>query len=140
MSYREKSSWIALLLYLGIYGWYAWTLAKVIAAGQTETFDYWGELVSLIVVLVIATIILESIVAAKSPKEAQARRDERERLIHFKAANVGYGVAMVGAVGVIWAIATGKPSFYTANGLFFTMVLAETARHATQIFFFHRGA
>lgn len=140
MSYREKSAWIAVLLYLGIYGWYAWTLAKVIAAGQTETFDYWGELISLIIVLVVATVVLESIVAAKSPKEAQARRDERERLIHVKAANVGYGVVMVGAVGVIWAIAMGKSSFYTANGLFLTMVLAETARHAAQIFFFRRGA
>lgn len=140
MSYREKSSWIALLLYVGIYGWYAWALAKVIAAGETATFDYWGELISLIVVLVIATIVLESIVAAKSPKEASARRDERERLIHFKSANVGYGVAMTGAAAVIWAIATGKPSFYTANGLFFVMVLSETARYAAQIFFFRRGS
>jgi hypothetical protein len=141
MSYREKSLWIALLLDLGIYGYYAWTLYDVVQAGQTETFEYGRLLVSLIVILVIATVILESVVAGASPKESTAPADEREKLIALKATNVAYTVATVGALAAAGFIAYERFSaFYIANGLFLAIVLAEVVRNALQIVRFRRGA
>ena len=141
MSYREKSTWIALLLDLGIYGYYAWTLFEVVQTGQTETFEYGRELISLIVVLVIATIVLESIVAGASPNESTAPADEREKLIALKATNVAYTVAVTGALTGAGFIAFGQVApFYIANGLFLAIVFAEIVRNAIQIVRFRRGA
>lgn len=139
MSDREKSSWIALILYVGIYGYYAWRVWGFIEAGDLDIYSSGELLVWLIVLLVVAQSILHAVVAAARPKEAFARADERERAIHFKATNVGYGVAMLGAAGVTVAIALGQPAFYTANALFFVLVLGETSRNAAQIFLYRRG-
>jgi hypothetical protein len=141
MSYREKSTWIALVLDLGIYGYYTWTLYEVMQTGQTETFQYGRLLVSLIVILVIAAIVLESIAAGASPKEANAPADERESLIALKATNVAYTVATVGALTAAGFIAFGQVApFYIANGLFLAIVFAEIVRNAIQIVRFRRGA
>jgi hypothetical protein len=140
MSFREKAAWISLLLNVVFYGYYVWRLYEVAAAGQTETFHYGGLLVQLIILLVIAQIVLNVIAAAARPKDVYARADERERLIHFKAANVGYAVCLSGAGGVAVAIALGWSAFYTANALFLVLVLAESSRNAAQIFFYRRGA
>jgi Na+/H+ antiporter NhaD/arsenite permease-like protein len=144
MSYREKSVWIALLLDLAIYGYYAWSLYEVIQAGQTETYEYFDRLIVLVVILVIATIILESIVAGSSPNEATAPADEREKLIALKATNVAYTITIIGALTAAGFIADNTfnrvPLFYIANGLFLAIVFAEIVRNATQIVCFRRGA
>ena len=140
VSFREKSAWISLLLNVAVYGYYVWRLWGAVASGQTDTFEYGALLIELIVALVIAQIALNAIAAAARPKEAAAPRDERERLIDLRATTVGYVVALGGAVTVAVAIADDQPAFYTANGLFLVVVLAESARSAGQIFLYRRDA
>ena len=139
MSYREKSAWIALLLDVGLYGYYAWHLVGAIQRGETETFEYYSLLSTLIVILIIATIVLEAIVAGASPKEANAPADERERMISLKASNVAYYVVAIAALMTAGAIAYDQPAFYTVNFLFLAVVVADVMRYATMIIYFRRG-
>lgn len=141
MSYREKSVWIALLLDLGIYGYYAWSLYEVIQSGQIGTFEYFNLLITLVIILVIATIILEAIVAGASPRESTAPADEREKLIALKATNVAYTLMVIAALNAAGFTADGRVSpFYIANGLFLAVVFAEIVRNVLQIVRFRRGA
>jgi hypothetical protein len=141
MSYREKSVWIALLLDLGLYGFYVWSLYDVVQADQTETFEYGRLLITLIVILVIATIVLESIVAGASPRDSTAPADEREKLIALKATNVAYSIAVIAALIAAGFVAYARVQpFYIANGLFLAIVFAESVRNVIQIVRFRRGA
>jgi hypothetical protein len=141
MSYREKSVWIALLLDLGLYGFYAWSLYDVIQTDRTETFEYGRLLITLVIILVIATIVLEAIVAGASAKDSAAPADERERLIALKATNVAYSIAVISALTAAGCVAYSQVQpFYIANGLFLAVVFAESVRNVIQIVRFRRGA
>ena len=49
-------------------------------------------------------------------------------------------VVMTGAATICAAIALGAPAFYTTNGLFLAIVLAEVAQNTSQVVSFRRGA
>ena len=140
MSFRGKSAWASLLIYLAVYGYYFWRLFGVVQAGHAETFHYGALLTQLIVLLVILEIVLQIAIALPRPKEAQAARDEREKLIMYKATRVAFHVAMIGAALGAVASSLGATGFYVANGLFLAMVLAEIVRAGGQIVYFRLGA
>jgi hypothetical protein len=61
-------------------------------------------------------------------------------LIALKARRIAYDVVMLGAVCACGAIALGAPVFYTVNGLFLSIVLAELTRYAGEIVHYRREA
>jgi uncharacterized membrane protein len=140
MSFREKSAWVSLLAYAGVYGYYFRVLSGVIAAGQSTTFRFGDLLVRLMVLLAIVELALQLVIALRAPREAQLPADERERLITLKATRMAFHVVMIGAATICAAIALGAPSFYTTNGLFLAIVVAEVVRHASQVVYFRRDA
>jgi hypothetical protein len=137
MSFREKSAWISLVSYLGVYGYYFWRLYAAATAGQTDSFHYGSLLLGLIILLVIIQVVLTVLVAVyaalTNPGEVKAPRDERDKLIDLKATRIGFAFIMIGALTACVAIAFGVPGFYTANGLFLAVVAAEVAKNAGQI-------
>jgi len=139
MSFREKSAWVSLLAYAGVYGYYFWVLSGVMAAGQATTFRFGDLLVRLMVLLAIIELALQ-LIALRAPREAQLPADESERLITLKATRIAFHVVMTGAATICAAIALGAPSFYTTNGLFLAIVVAEVVRHASQVVYFRRDA
>ena len=85
MSFREKSAWISLLTCGGVYGYYFWTLSRVIAAGNAATFAYGGLLVRSMFLLVVIEVALQIALALRAPREALSScsvstRPERSRL------------------------------------------------------------
>ena len=81
MPFREKSAWISLLSMSGICGVYFWS---VMHAGPHAAGFRFGGLLGTIVALVIVQVVLTVAAAIVTPKEAQAPRDEREKLIELK--------------------------------------------------------
>ena len=140
MSFREKSAWISLLSYVGFYGYYFWVLSGVVAAGHAASFAFGALLVRVMFLLVVVEVVLQVAIAIRAPGEAHAAADERERLIALKATRVAFQVVMVGAATVCAAIALSVPAFYTTNGLFLALVMAEVVRNATQVAYFRLDA
>ena len=140
LSFREQSAWISLLAYAGLYGYYFVTLFRAIAAGRAGTFQYGPLLVRVMVLLVVIEVVLQVAISLRSPKEATAPADEREREIALKATHVAFHVVMIGAATICAAIALGAPAIYTTNGLFLAIVLAEVARNTSQVVSFRRDA
>ena len=140
LSFREQSAWISLLAYTALYGYYFVTLFRAIAAGRAGTFAYSQLLVRVMFLLVVVEVLLQVAISLRSPKEATAPADEREREIGLKATSIAFHVVMVGAATICAAIALGAPAFYTTNGLFLAIVLAEVARNTSQVVYFRRDA
>jgi hypothetical protein len=133
MSFREKSAWTSLITYLVVCGFYFWRVFIFASEGKIDSIHYTDLLIHLIVLLIVIQIVLAILVAIIKPSDARAPRDELDKMISLKATRVGFVVIIVGAVTVVAAIAHGAPAFYTANGLFLAIVVAEVARSVAQI-------
>src|SRR5690349_12615360 len=86
MSFREKTAWIAVLSITAIYGVYFWSAVRFGAHASADLFTLTVTVVGLVVV----QIVLMTAAAIFSPKDAQAPRDERDRLIALRATRVAY--------------------------------------------------
>jgi len=137
MSFREKSAWISILSMSGIYGFYFWSV--IAAEPQAGGFRFGGLLVT-IVALVVVEIVLTAGVAIFSPREANAPRDERDKLIELRAVRVAYaGLATSVALACFFG-AFPPPIIFNTNSLLFILVTAEILRSACQIVQYRRGA
>ncbi len=125
MAFREKTAWISLLTYLGVYGYY---FVTVFRAGPDHPNG--ALLIELILLLVVIIVACNIALAIWKPDEARQAEDERERLIGWKASALAFHVAQAGAITGAGAVALGLPSFYVANGLLAMVVLAELVRQA----------
>jgi len=139
VSFREKSAWIALVTYGGVYGVYFVALTQ----GWDER---WGQglsiglMVAAVVALVVIATVLTIIAAIFSPKQANAPADERETLIELKSERWASYTLSVGVVCLIGALLVGWNPFLVANLLLASMVLSELVKAIAQIAYFRRGA
>jgi uncharacterized membrane protein len=92
------------------------------------------------VLLTVVEVSGQLLVAVRAPREARLPADERESLIALRATRIGFHVVMIGAATICATIALGAPPFYTTNGLFLAIVVAEIVRHASQVVYFRRDA
>jgi hypothetical protein len=137
MPFREKSAWISLLSMSGIYGIYFWS---VIHAGPQAGRFHFGSLLGTVIALVVVQVVLTIGAAIVSPKEANAPRDEREKLIELKATRVAYsGLATSVALACFFG-AFDPPIVFNTNALLFVLVTAEMLRSGCQIIQYRRSA
>lgn len=135
MPFREKSAWISVLSMSGIYGLYFWSAIHTVP----DSFHF-GRFVETVVALVIVQIVLTIAAAVFNPRDAQAPRDEREKLIDLRATRVAYAGL---ASGVLLAAILGgfaPPVVFNPNALLFILVTAEILRGAGQIVQYRLGA
>ena len=136
MTFREKTAWIALVSTFVVFGLY---FRLVYEAGPHAGFPF-GLLVGTVVALVILQVVPIVIFAVLSPKDAQAPRDERDKLIELRAIRIAYaglasGVVLVCILGVF------DPTILAnVNSLLFVLLTAEVLRLAALIFQYRRGA
>ena len=137
MSFREKSAWISVLSISGIYGFYFWS---VIHAGPKAGGFHFGGLLMTVVALVVLEVVLHIAAAIFNPKEAQAPRDERDKLIELRSMRVAYaGLATSVAMACFFGAFT-PPIVFNTNALLFILVTAEVLRYACQVIQYRRGA
>jgi hypothetical protein len=137
MSFREKSAWISVISMSGIYGLYFWS---VIRHGSRAGGFRFGGLLGTIIALVVLQVVLTIAVAIFTPKEAQAPRDERDKMIELRSMRVAYaGLATSVALACFFG-AFDPPIVFNANSLLFILVTAEILRSACQIIQYRRGA
>jgi len=140
MSFREKSAWISLLAYLGIYGFYFINVAATLTRGDTEGTQFLGLFGQSVVLFVIVIIVGTVIAAVTAPRDAQAPEDEREKLIGLKANSASSYVLASGVVLTIGVIFFGVRDFLVINLLFFSLVVSEIYKNVAQIVLYRRGA
>ncbi len=137
MSFREKTAWISMLSMAGIYGFYFWS---VVHAGPQQGSPHFGGLLDTVIALVVVQVLLTIAVAVFNPKDAQAPRDEREKLIELKSTRVAYAGLASGIALACFFAAFDPPIVFNANALLFILVTAEIMRSACQVIQHRRAA
>ena len=139
MSFRDKSALVtivALLIASVVY-----VVSLVTAAGGKPLVDvaYQPYLIGFVIVLVLVSVVGQIAVALRSPKEATAPRDERERLITWRAGSVSAYVLEVGAFLAITLAMAQVDWFWIANTVLALWVLAEIVDGGVQLSLSRRG-
>ncbi|WP_321490892.1 hypothetical protein [uncultured Hyphomonas sp.] len=139
MSFREKTAWGmgAVLIAAGL-----WYFQQVF--GLTETLGETAApnirfVIGYIVLVVLASIIVNVIIASSAGKEAEVPADERERAILDKAGRWSGYVLAVGAVAGLWHFGWLNDGNLLFHIVFGALMASQISEYAFQIFLFRRG-
>ncbi|MXP30080.1 hypothetical protein GRI58_14820 [Porphyrobacter algicida] len=120
----------AIMLVTGV--WYAQLVA---AAPQAPVI---GLLIPYVLPVIVLSIIAQAVLAFLSPREANARADERERIVMDRA---GHWSGIVLGLGVIAAISMyigGWSATLLVHAIVGALIVAQLAEYLFQVFLFRR--
>ncbi len=135
-SFEEKSVWIqlgAMTLGLGAYFVFA---GRMLASGVREMSAFASLFVLSVVVMVVLLVVAYSVAALTGRVEG---RDERDRLISWKAEHRSAWVIAVGVLGAVTCMAAGVDNVWTANVLLLSLAISEMLGFVLQIVYYRRG-
>lgn len=135
-SFEEKSVWITLAGLLVTFNVYFFLAGRMLAAGVDTVLPYLPLLAVVVALLVVILAVGHAAVAIKSRPEG---RDERDRLIAWRAENNSSWVLGVGTIVAIFALATPIGTAWVANGLLAALFLSEVLGHVLQLVYYRRG-
>lgn len=140
-SFKEKSVFALLLALLVAYGFYFVVFLKSVESDLTISQPLLGGLfIAVTVIMVVAIIISQTLLAITHHKEASSGDDERDRLIETKAEArssivLGIGAFLASVAGIYQLL----PAFLIGNLIFFFLVLSELSKGAVQLYYYRRG-
>jgi len=143
MSFREKSTWVTFVLLLVTFAVYFGNAFFVLHGANhvdghptSSLFHLFFQLVFWFIVL---EIVMHILIAARTPKDANAPLDEREKLIALKSMQPAFYVLLVGAFLAIGTLHLGTTTYHMAHSVLFVVWIAELVRHGMQLYYFRRG-
>jgi len=89
--------------------------------------------------MVAIEIVAHVIVAVRSPDDARASKDERDRTIELKAIRPAFYVLMIGALLSIGTIQVGASLWTMVHAVLLSVFLAELTRIGSQLYFYRCG-
>jgi hypothetical protein len=141
MSFREKTAWVTLItLVFASLLFIAHPPTDLTLAPDSDLFRFHVLLLSIatfVVIEVVAIVVLR----LKSPRDAKAPLDERERLIALKARNLAWYVLAVSSLGsVMLTIHLGANEIGLAYCVLASFVFSLIVNYAARIVYYRRGA
>lgn len=135
MTFKEKSLWVQQVAILVVFGSYLSSLDFSIPESFPASSTVY--LIGLILLLVVLNILGHILVAAFNQPENE---DERDKLIELKATRISAFIQGAGIVMSIFVSISLQNFFITINLLIQTLVIAEVAGKAVQLFYYRKGS
>ncbi|USI76009.1 hypothetical protein [Sphingopyxis sp. USTB-05] len=139
MSFREKIHWVTLVTMILAFGWYFLLYPWRIVGSPAGVMATAGMLVPVTIAIIVAMTIATAFLAIRSPREAEAREDERDRDFHLRGTHFGYYPLVIGIWINIFLIFWGIGQAEQLNLMIATLVVAELVRIGTQLYLYRRG-
>lgn len=139
MSFKEKSAWVMAVV-MTVAGLY---YLKIVldASGQIGmTAPPFPILIAYVVLVVIAAVNAQIILALSSPKEANAPADERERPALDRAGNWSGYVLAAGVVTSLLHFLAHNDGFLLFHTIMGSLIVAQVAEYAFQILLLRRSS
>jgi hypothetical protein len=138
MSFREKSAWVmgALMLFAGLDYLKLALQASHDMGGATPPL---GVVTPYVLLVVVGSIVVQTVLGALMPKEANAPADERERPLLDRAGHWSGYVLGAGALGALWNYQVrgdGDLMFHIIVG---ALIVSQIAEYAFQIVLLRRA-
>jgi Na+-driven multidrug efflux pump len=135
-SFEERSVWIQLFSMVLILGGYFLAAWQMLSHGVTVLVPYVPVFAVAVTLMVIVMAVGHAAVAIASRPEG---RDERDRLIEWRAeSNSGWLVGAGVILGILAMIAS-VPNVWTAHLLFLSLFLSEVLKCVLQLVYYRRG-
>nr|WP_321509454.1 hypothetical protein [uncultured Hyphomonas sp.] len=139
MSFREKTAWgMGLVLILAGIWYFKRVVGMSDALGETAAPNI-RFVIGYIVLVVLASILVNILIASASGKDAEAPADERERAILDKAGHWSGYVLAVGAVAGLFHFSWQNDGNLLFHIVFGALMASQVTEYAFQIFLFRRG-
>lgn len=135
-SFEEKSVWIQLLSLLAVLGYYFFAAGRMWAAGITPIQAYVPLFIAAVVVLILVQIVAHTVAAVVS---RPGGRDERDRLIGWRAESNSAWILGVGVLLAIGGLAMAVEGVWVAHLLLLAMLLSEVIKLVLQIIYYRIG-
>jgi hypothetical protein len=135
-SFEEKSVWIqlgAMTVGLGVY----FVIAGRMLASGVHDFRAFAAMFMVAVVFMVVLMVIAYAVAALTTKVEG--RDERDRLIAWKAEHRSAWLTAVGVLGAVTCMAAGVDNVWTAHLLLLSLALSEILGFVLQLVYYRRG-
>jgi hypothetical protein len=140
VNFREKSIWVSTAIMLYVWIWYIDIVGTGLLDGTVTREGTIGVFIGMTVLLVFLEVVSHIILAIVSPKDAQQRNDERDRLINQRAES--HSAWMLGAGIIAIAMST---MFRDLSGvvvvhlLLMLMIAIEILSNGLQMVYYRRG-
>lgn len=138
MPYREKSAWVMAAV-MALTGLYYLHLVVSASPGVGSAMRPTGVLIAFALLVIIASVVTQVMLALSSPKEANAPADERERPVLDRAgriAGVVLGSGVVTSLLLFLYRGDGNLLFHMIMG---SLIVAQIAEYMLQIVLLRRG-
>ncbi len=134
MSFKEKSAWAmgAIMVATGVF------YANLVAAAQQAPVI--GPLIPYVLVVIVLSIVAQVILAISSPREAEARADERERSVIDRAGHLSGIVLGFGVISAVIMYIAGWSPTMLVHAIVGSLIVSAIVEYALQIFYFRRAA
>lgn len=139
MSFREKIHWVALVSLIAAFGWYFLSYPWAIAGSPRGMYQAAWMLLPVTIIFIVPMIAASAFFAARSPKEAHLKEDEREWTIHLRGTHLAYYPLVLGVWFNMFAMINGFAYGWSVNILMATLVAAELVRVGSQLYLYRRG-
>ena len=135
-SFEEKSVWIQLISMVGVLGSYFVVAGLMLSRGVTVVAAFVPLFFVAVVLLVAVLVAGHTVVAIASKPEG---RDERDRLIEWRAERNSSWILSVGVLAAITGMVLSVGNVWIAHLLMLSMLLSEVARYVFQLVYYRRG-
>ncbi len=137
MSFREKSSWIILVMLVLLSALYLLHICPYDLAPE-PSYDRFHMLGASIIAFVVIVVIAHIAVAIWSPRDAKTPKDERERLIELRSTAVSSYVYAFLSLASISTLHAGANQFGLAYLVTLAFGIAEIVNYATRVYLYRR--
>lgn len=135
-SFEEKSVWIQLVGTVVGLGIYFLIAARMMVAGVTDLVAYVPLFVGTVVLLVVLLVIGHIVAAIASQREG---RDERDRLIEWRAENNSSWLVAAGVIAAITGMVFSVQNVWIAHILLLSLVLSEVLGFVLRLVYYRFG-
>lgn len=135
-SFEEKSVWIQLISMVAVLGSYFVIAARMLSNGVTVVIAYVPLFIVAVIMLVVVLVVGHIVVAIASKPEG---RDERDRLISWRAESNSSWILSVGVLAAITGLVASVGSVWIAHLLMLSMLVSEVAGFVIRLVYYRRG-
>lgn len=135
-SFEEKSVWVTLSCMATVFAVYFVLAGRMLVAGVTSVLPFVPLFAVVVALLVVVLIVGHIVVAVVSRPDG---RDERDRLIEWRAESNSSWLLGVGVVAAVFGLATPIAPAWIANGLLLALFFSEAMKQAFQLYYYRRG-
>lgn len=135
-SFEERSVWIQLFSMALVLGGYFFVAGQMLSQGVTALPAYAAVFTVSVILMVVVLVTGHVAVAIASRPDG---RDERDRLIEWRAESNSGWVVATGVIAGIICMVVSVPNVWTAHLLLLSLFLSELLKLVLQLVYYRRG-